>query len=93
MHRDFNDDDFKKFVLSPELAAKGTALRHTLAAWRRTDLVASAQRVLAYLPEQAYIRAKVFPVIKPKTNSFVFDTDRRSGDFSLARFGRIGGEV
>jgi hypothetical protein len=74
MHRDFTDDDFKKFVLSPELAAKATALRHTLAAWRRTDLIASAQRVLAYLPEQAYISAKVFPVIKPKTNSFVFDT-------------------
>ena len=28
MKRDFTDDDFKKFVLSPELAAKATALRH-----------------------------------------------------------------
>jgi hypothetical protein len=75
MHRDFTDDDFKKFVLSPELAAKATVLRHTLDAWRRADLIASARRVLAYLPDQAHISAKVFPVIKPVTNSFVFETD------------------
>ena len=74
MHRDFADDDFKKFVLSPELAAKASSVRHTLDTWRQTDLIASARRVLAYLPEQAYIKAKVFPVIKPKANSFVFET-------------------
>lgn len=74
MHRDFTDDDFKKFVLSPELAAKAAALRNTLEAWKKADLNASAKRVLAYLPEQAVIHAKVFPVIKPKTNSFVFET-------------------
>jgi len=74
MHRDFTDDDFKTFVLSPELAAKANLLRQTLHAWKRTDLISSARRVLAYLPEQATIKAKVFPVIKPKTNSFVFDT-------------------
>ncbi len=75
MHRDFTDEDFKKFVLSPELAAKETSLRQTLDAWKRTDLDASARRILTYLPDQATVKAKVFPVIKPKTNSFVFDTD------------------
>jgi hypothetical protein len=74
MHRDFSDEDFKKFVLTPELAAKASALRQTLDAWSHTDLVASARRILAYLPEQASIKAKVFPVIKPTTNSFVFET-------------------
>jgi putative zinc-dependent peptidase DUF5700 len=74
MKRDFTDEDFRKFVLSPELLAKAPALRHTLDDWRKADLQASARRVLAYLPEQATIRAKVFPVIKPKTNSFVFET-------------------
>ena len=74
MHRDFSDDDFKKFVSTPELAAKAGALRQTLDAWKRTDLVSSAQRVLAYLPDEAQIRAKVFPVIKPNANSFVFET-------------------
>ncbi len=73
-HRDFTDDDFKKFVLSPELITKRSQLRRTLDAWKQTDLAASARRDLTYLPEQAVIKAKVFPVIKPKTNSFVFDT-------------------
>ena len=74
MRRDFTDDDFKNFVFSPELAEKASALRRTLDAWEHADLVASARRALAYLPEQAVIKAKVFPEIKPKTNSFVFDT-------------------
>jgi hypothetical protein len=74
MHRDFTDDDFKKFVLSADLAARASALRHTLDAWQKADLVASARRVLTYLPEQASIKAKVFPVIKPNNNSFVFET-------------------
>lgn len=73
LRRDFIDDDFRTFVLSPELSARAYLLRHTLAAWRQTDLVASARRALTYLPEQAVIKAKVFPVIKPRTNSFVFE--------------------
>jgi hypothetical protein len=74
MKRDFTDEDFAKFVNSPELAAKADALRRTLEDWKKTDLKASAERVLTYLPDQATIHAKIFPVIKPKTNSFVFDT-------------------
>src|SRR5665811_1599973 len=69
LKRDFTDEDFKTFVSSPDLAARADALRHTLANWKKADLTASAVRVLAYLPEQARIRAKVFPVIKPITNS------------------------
>ena len=53
MHRDFTDDDFKKFVLSPELEAKASVLRQTLDAWKKADWKASARRVLAYLPDQA----------------------------------------
>lgn len=75
MHRDFTDDDFKKFVLSPDLLAKRKALRETLDGWKQKDLVPSARRDLTYLPDQAVIKAKIFPVIKPKTNSFVFATD------------------
>jgi len=74
MHRDFTNEDFKRFVLSADLIAQASALHHTLDAWRQADFEASAQRALAYLPEQATIQAKVFPVIKPKTHSFVFDT-------------------
>lgn len=74
MQREFTDEDFRKFVESPDLAGKAASLRRTLDAWKQADLKASAQRVLTYLPEQASIKAKVFPEIKPRTNSFVFDT-------------------
>ena len=76
MKRDFTDDDFKKFVLSPELAAKAQSLRHTLEDWEKTDLNASAARGLTYLPEQAMIRAKVFPMIKPKISRASFSPYR-----------------
>jgi hypothetical protein len=74
MHRDFTDEDFKKFVLSDELTKQSPDLRRTLEEWRKADLSAAARRVLPYLPEQAHIRAKVYPVIKPKHNSFVFES-------------------
>jgi hypothetical protein len=74
MHRDFTDEDFREFVLSPALASRADSLRRTLEAWKHVDLTASARRVLAYLPDSAHIHASVYPVIKPRTNSFVFDT-------------------
>jgi hypothetical protein len=75
MKRAFDDAEFRRFVLSDELLEQAEPLRRTLAAWTKADLAAAARRVLAYLPAEARIRAKVFPMIKPKTNSFVFDVD------------------
>jgi hypothetical protein len=75
MHRDFTDDDFRRFVLSQELLARKEALARTLANWKRADLEAAAARVRTYLPTDATIKAKVYPVIKPKQNSFVFEAD------------------
>jgi hypothetical protein len=74
MGRQFTENDFKRFVQSTELSARAAQLRRTLDAWKQTDLVASARRVLAYLPEQSVIRATIYPVIKPGSNSFVFET-------------------
>jgi hypothetical protein len=73
MHRDFTDDDFKKFVLSPDLAKRAPDLQNTLDAWKKADLAEAARRVLPYLPDDAVIHAKVFPMIKPNSNSFVYD--------------------
>jgi len=73
MKRAFEDDEFQRFVLSDTLLKGARELEGTVAAWKRADLEAAARRVLTYLPSQSRIRAKVFPVIKPQTNSFVFD--------------------
>jgi len=73
--RSFEDAEFREFVLSSELLVKTDALAETLARWKRADLRAAADRALAYLPSDTTIRAKVYPVIKPKTNSFVFELE------------------
>ena len=73
LQRSFEDDDFKKFVLSDSLVKKRKALADTLAEWKQTDVEKIASRPLAYLPSTAQIRASIYPVIKPRDNSFVFD--------------------
>jgi hypothetical protein len=75
MGRAFAEEDFRAFVLGDELLAKREALRATLASWRRLEPAASAQRALAYLPAGAKVRARIYPVIKPRDNSFVFEID------------------
>ena len=74
LHRDFTDDDFRNFVLSDDVAKRAPELRRALDEWKKADLRAIAQRILPYLPADARVQAKVYPVIKPKTNSFVFET-------------------
>jgi len=69
----FTDEDFKKFVMSDGLLNRSTQLDATLHKWRTVDLRASAERVLKYLPLEATINAKVYPTIKPNSNSFVFE--------------------
>jgi hypothetical protein len=74
MKRSFEDADFKTFVLSEQLAERAPALADTLQRWKRADITRAARRALAYLPPKARLRAKIYPVIKPRENSFVFDT-------------------
>ena len=73
MHREFTDDDFKKFVLSDDLLKQRSELARTVADWKAADLSAGAARILPYLPAESTIKVKVFPVIKPRHNSFVFE--------------------
>ncbi|HUK29471.1 MAG TPA: DUF5700 domain-containing putative Zn-dependent protease [Candidatus Acidoferrum sp.] len=67
------DEDFKKFVLSADLVQRAPLLRETLERWKQADLRHSAEHVLAYLPDEAVIHAKVYPIIKPGINSFVWE--------------------
>ena len=72
MQRPFDREGLRAFVLSAELAARAPSLRAALAGWAALDLEAAAGRVLPYLPDEARIAATVFPVIKPRENSFVY---------------------
>lgn len=71
--RPFEDADFKTFVLSENLVKRRQTLAETLASWKQTDVNKIAKRPLAYLPKNAQIKAKIYPVIKPRENSFVFE--------------------
>lgn len=71
--RSFEDADFKTFVLSEPLAQRAQALDETLQRWKHVDVNGAAGLALAYLPKDARIQAKIYPVIKPRENSFVFE--------------------
>ena len=71
MRRPFTDEEFTNFVAA--LDACREELRQTLRQWQSADLQGVAQRPLRYLPPQASIHADVYPVIKPQSNSFVFE--------------------
>lgn len=75
MQRKFEDADFKEFVLSEQLLQRMSALEETLARWKTADLTRAGGLALAYLPKNAHIRAKLYPVIKPRDNTFVFDVE------------------
>lgn len=74
MRRPMTDSAFAAFVLSDTLGRREPALRRALSAWERVDLQGMATMALAYLPPDARITATVYIVIKPRTNSFVWDT-------------------
>ena len=73
LHRAFTDSAFEAFVRSDSLGERLADLRRTLSDWERVDVTGAAAKAFAYLPPDARIRATVYPVIKPQTNSFVFE--------------------
>jgi len=92
----FTDEEFLAFVLSDELLEKAGDLLEALDLWKTADVSKAAKRALAYLPDQAFITARIYPVIKPKTNSFGFELETDPAVFlylnpesNVARFENI----
>src|SRR5208283_4184176 len=62
----------REFLEAPETEARTAEWTETLAGMERANMTAIGERILAWLPEGAEIHTRVFPMIKPKTNSFVW---------------------
>jgi len=73
--RAFSDSTFREFVLSDTLLVRRDSLKLTLDRWRHADIRGAAHRALAYLPHGTILSARMYLVIKPLTNSFVFSGD------------------
>jgi hypothetical protein len=73
MGRAFEDEDFRQFLSSESLRKQRAELTATLAEWKQADFRAIGDRVRSYLPPEAKLRATVYIVVKPRTNSFVYE--------------------
>lgn len=71
--RGFSDSSFRAFVESDSLLLRREALSRTLEAWKRLDPEGAAARAFDYLPPGSRVQARIYPSIKPRENSFVFE--------------------
>jgi hypothetical protein len=72
MGRALEDADVQRYLASPTAIAQRGAWRQALARMKAADMPALGTGVLAWLPPGATLKARVFPVIKPAGNSFVW---------------------
>ena len=70
-----DDSRFQDFVESGRLRTRAAGLRASLQMIEGLDLQHVANAALAYLPSSASLRGTIYPVIKPRQNSFVFELE------------------
>lgn len=71
--RPFTDEDFIAHLRSPEVRSASSGLRAALGQWDDETIQAAAARAQAYLPGGSRLNVTIFPMIKIKPNTFVFD--------------------
>lgn len=75
LDRPVDEEEIRRFVLSDSLRSRTPDLQAAIDRWKAFNAQVLGQRALVYLPMGAKIRAKLYPVIKPTTNSFVFEVE------------------
>ncbi len=73
LDREVDRDAFRAWLVSDSVVSKADAYAEALAWWKALDAAEPAAKAMAYLPAGASIRARLYPVIKPTPNSFVFE--------------------
>jgi len=68
-----DESEFREFVLSEDLLALRVGLRESLDQYASLDLSTLSLKTISYLPPDAVLQGTIYPVIKPKPNSFVFE--------------------
>ena len=69
------DSQFRVFIESSDLMTNADDLHASLQMLKELDLQEIANAALAYLPVEASLRGTIYPVIKPRQNSFVFELE------------------
>ncbi|MFZ5354526.1 MAG: DUF5700 domain-containing putative Zn-dependent protease [Bacillota bacterium] len=75
MGRCFEDEEFKSFLLSQEMLNKYEEYSKAVESIKGIDVGVLAAKALSYLPAGARIETCIVPLIKEKTNSFVYSVD------------------
>ncbi|MBV9270951.1 MAG: hypothetical protein JO165_07655 [Candidatus Eremiobacteraeota bacterium] len=71
----FTESQFKAFLTSPSTVAQTDSFEKTIDAWTSASLSEMESRARAYLPADSTLRATVYPLIKQRKNSFVYQLD------------------
>jgi hypothetical protein len=73
--------DVRAYLTSGETVARAGALRAAVESWRGLDARAAASRALAYLPDETSLRATIYPAVKPRPNSYVYELETNPAIF------------
>lgn len=73
MGRSLTLDHMRAYLTRDSMVAGRQLLRRTLEGWRALPVADAGARALAYLPAGTPLEATVYLLIKPRSNSFVYD--------------------